>query len=132
MLFSRRSIQGDRWFASIIGCLSITKGLFYRVVPADQSFAEDDYCGLFRFRIWWHGEWQEVLVDDRLPTVNNKLVFVHSMHGNQFWTSLLEKVSCLAKLDFICCYWPSFATSKSNKKRKVYGNAKATFCHGKA
>ncbi|XP_022235226.1 calpain-C-like, partial [Limulus polyphemus] len=82
---------GDRWFVSCIGCLTITKGLFYRVVPADQNFLPDDYAGIFRFRLWWSGEWREVVVDDRLPTVNNKLVFVHSQHSNQFWAALLEK-----------------------------------------
>lgn len=85
-------LSGDSWFTSCIGCLSITKGLFYRVVPADQGFDdESEYCGMFRFRIWWFGEWQEVLVDDRLPTVNDKLVFVQSGRGDQFWASLLGK-----------------------------------------
>ncbi|XP_076323479.1 calpain-C-like [Tachypleus tridentatus] len=83
--------EGDRWFVSCIGCLTITKGLFYRVVPADQNFLPDDYAGIFRFRLWWSGEWREVVVDDRLPTVNNMLVFVHSQHSNQFWAALLEK-----------------------------------------
>ncbi|XP_076369958.1 calpain-C-like [Tachypleus tridentatus] len=82
---------GDRWFVACIGCLSITKGLFYRVVPADQNFLTDNYAGIFRFRFWWSGEWREVVVDDRLPTVNNKLVFVQSQHSNQFWAALLEK-----------------------------------------
>ncbi|GBM14828.1 Calpain-C [Araneus ventricosus] len=91
---------GDHWLVSALGCLSVTKGLFYRVVPADQTFSTEieqsdsldtDYVGVFRFRLWWCGEWQEVLVDDRLPTVNGKLVFVHSQHSNQFWASLLEK-----------------------------------------
>ncbi|XP_013777811.1 calpain-C-like [Limulus polyphemus] len=82
---------GDRWFVSCIGCLAISRGLFYRVVPADQTFLPEDYAGIFRFRLWWNGEWQEVIVDDRLPTVNNKLVFVHSQHSNQFWPALLEK-----------------------------------------
>ncbi|XP_021002685.1 calpain-C isoform X2 [Parasteatoda tepidariorum] len=89
---------GDHWFVSALGCLSTTKGLFYRVVPADQIFSSEtdnsldsDYVGVFRFRLWWCGEWQEVLVDDRLPTVNGKLVFVHSQHSNQFWAALLEK-----------------------------------------
>ncbi|KAG8184912.1 hypothetical protein JTE90_017767 [Oedothorax gibbosus] len=82
---------GDHWLVSALGCLSITKGLFYRVVPADQSYDSDDYAGVFRFRLWWCGEWQEVLVDDRLPTVNGKLVFVHSQHSGQFWAALLEK-----------------------------------------
>lgn len=83
---------GDRWFGSCLGCLHLTKGLFYRVVPADQDFeAESGYCGVFRFRVWWCGEWREVLVDDRLPTVNGKLVFVHSQSLSQFWPALLEK-----------------------------------------
>ncbi|XP_054168204.1 calpain-C-like [Oppia nitens] len=82
---------GDHWLTSVMGCLRTTKGLFYRVVPADQSFDDEEYCGMFRFRIWWNGEWKEILVDDRLPTVNNKLIFIHSLHGNQYWPSLLEK-----------------------------------------
>jgi len=82
---------GDRWFVSCIACLSLTKGLFYRVVPADQSFDSSSYTGLFRFRIWWHGQWEEVIIDDRLPTVNNKLVFIQSPKGDVFWAPLLEK-----------------------------------------
>ncbi|GAB6033052.1 hypothetical protein CHUAL_012668 [Chamberlinius hualienensis] len=82
---------GDRWFVSCLGCLYLTRGLFYRVVPADQSFDDENYAGIFRFRIWWCGEWLEVTVDDRLPTVNNRLVFVQAQHSNQMWPALLEK-----------------------------------------
>ena len=87
---------GDPWFISSISLLYQTKGLFYRVVPADQSFETDEYAGIFRFRVWWFGQWQEVIIDDKLPTVNNKLVFIHALHGNVFWTCLLEKA--IAKL----------------------------------
>jgi len=83
---------GDRWLVQCLGCLYSSKGLFYRVVPADQGFhTQDDYAGIFRFRIWWCGSWREVLVDDRLPTVNNRLVFISSNRSAEFWPALLEK-----------------------------------------
>lgn len=84
--------MGDRWLVACLGVLHSCKGLFYRAVPADQGFTtEQGYCGAFRFRLWWCGEWTEVVVDDRLPTVNGRLAFVHSPRTDQYWAALLEK-----------------------------------------
>ncbi|XP_023720036.1 calpain-C [Cryptotermes secundus] len=84
--------MGDRWLVSCLGVLYLSKGLFYRVVPADQTFsAPDQYAGVFRFRLWWCGEWVEVLVDDRLPTVHGRLAFLQAHSSEQFWPGLLEK-----------------------------------------
>ncbi|XP_063237464.1 calpain-C isoform X3 [Bacillus rossius redtenbacheri] len=85
--------MGDRWLVSCLGVLYLSKGLFYRVVPADQTFSTsgDQYAGIFRFRLWWCGEWVEVLVDDRLPTVNGRLAFLQASSSDQFWPGLLEK-----------------------------------------
>lgn len=82
--------MGDRWLVSCLGVLYLSKGLFYRVVPADQNF-DKPYYGMFRFRLWWCGEWLEVLVDDRLPTINGKLAFLQAQNSNSFWPGLLEK-----------------------------------------
>jgi len=83
---------GDNWFVQCLRCLYNSKGLLYRAVPADQGFLDqDDYCGVFRFRVWWCGVWREVLVDDRLPTIGNRLVFTSSHRLQSFWASLLEK-----------------------------------------
>jgi len=83
---------GDNWFVQCLRCLYNSKGLLYRAVPADQGFTDqDEYCGLFRFRVWWCGVWREVLVDDRLPTIGNRLVFLSSHRLNSFWAPLIEK-----------------------------------------
>ncbi|SPP89516.1 calpain-C [Drosophila guanche] len=86
--------MGDRWLVSCLGVLYSLRNLFYRVVPADQSLNKSQ--GIYRFRLWWCGEWVEVLVDDRLPTINGRLAFMQPQSSNCFWAALLEKA--IAKL----------------------------------
>lgn len=62
--------------------MSPTKKGFY---PQFQSFL------LYASQFWRYGEWTDVLVDDRLPTCNNQLVFTKSFRKNEFWSALLEK-----------------------------------------
>lgn len=40
-------LTGDKWMVSCLGVLYLTKGLFYRVVPADQR-VDEAYAGVFR------------------------------------------------------------------------------------
>ncbi|KAM9341659.1 calpain-1 catalytic subunit-like [Symphorus nematophorus] len=85
-----QGLVGNCWFLASIGALTFQNHILEQVVPMDQRF-DVDYCGLFHFRFWRFGRWVDVVIDDKLPTINGRLIFVHSKDPNEFWPALLEK-----------------------------------------
>ncbi|MCJ8736870.1 hypothetical protein PDJAM_G00017250 [Pangasius djambal] len=89
---------GNCWFLAAVGALTFQRDIMQKVFPAEQSF-QKDYAGIFHFRFWRFGTWVDVVIDDKLPTINGQLIFVRPQSPKtpqspripEFWPSLLEK-----------------------------------------
>ncbi|XP_059375309.1 calpain-1 catalytic subunit-like [Carassius carassius] len=88
--YSQGCYLGNCWFLASVGALTFQKDIMDQVMPTDQSF-DKDYAGIFHFRFWRFGKWIDVVIDDKLPTINGELIFVLSKTSNEFWPALLEK-----------------------------------------
>ncbi|XP_062917071.1 calpain-5-like isoform X1 [Mobula hypostoma] len=87
---------GNCWFVAACSCLALRDGQWQKVIPDWKKQDWDsknpsNYAGIFHFRFWRFGEWTDVVIDDRLPTLNGKLLFCHSNSKEEFWSGLLEK-----------------------------------------
>ncbi|XP_077361745.1 calpain-5-like [Festucalex cinctus] len=87
---------GNCWFVAACSCLALKPNLWKKVIPdwKEQEWDSkhpEDYAGIFHFQFWVFGEWVDVVVDDRLPTINGELIYCHSKDNNEYWSALLEK-----------------------------------------
>lgn len=78
----------NEWFVAAAVALSQDKNLIYKILPKDQNNFNH---GIFKIWIWDFGVWTKVLIDDKLPSSDNKLIFTSSQCGQIFWVPLLEK-----------------------------------------
>ncbi|XP_062861179.1 calpain-5a [Trichomycterus rosablanca] len=87
---------GNCWFVAASSSLASRESLWQKVIPnwKEQEWDKDkpeSYAGIFHFRFWRFGDWMDVVIDDRLPTANGKLIYCHSNDSNEFWSALVEK-----------------------------------------
>ncbi|KAG9276816.1 calpain-1 catalytic subunit-like [Astyanax mexicanus] len=81
---------GNCWFLAAIGAITFQKEIMDKIVPVDQAFGPG-YPGVFHFRFWKAGKWIDVVIDDKLPTIDGELIFLDCKTRNEFWPALLEK-----------------------------------------
>uniref|UniRef100_F6WTS6 Calpain 6 n=1 Tax=Xenopus tropicalis TaxID=8364 RepID=F6WTS6_XENTR len=87
---------GNCWFVAACSCLALKKALWTKVISNWKKQEWDPkrphrYAGIFHFKFWCLGDWVDVVIDDRLPSVDGNLVYCHSNVKNEFWSALLEK-----------------------------------------
>ncbi|KAM4546359.1 calpain-5-like [Fundulus diaphanus] len=91
-----QGVVGNCWFVAACSCLALKPHLWHKVIPdwKEQEWDSEHpekYAGIFHFCFWIFGEWVDVVVDDRLPTINDELIYCHSKQKHEFWSALLEK-----------------------------------------
>ncbi|KAM4699406.1 calpain-5 [Discoglossus pictus] len=87
---------GNCWFIAACSSLASREALWQKVIPnwKEQEWTAEkpeNYAGIFHFHFWRFGEWVDVVIDDRLPTINNQLIYCHSNEKNEMWCALVEK-----------------------------------------
>lgn len=96
MQTSLLQLKNDSSVTLIFVALCLCAFVCFQVIPDHKEQEWDpkhpeDYAGIFHFQFWVFGEWVDVVVDDRLPTINGELIYCHSKDNNEFWSALLEK-----------------------------------------
>uniref|UniRef100_A0A3Q3G3E3 Calpain catalytic domain-containing protein n=1 Tax=Labrus bergylta TaxID=56723 RepID=A0A3Q3G3E3_9LABR len=84
------------------GALTFQTYIFEQVVPLQQRY-EEDYCGLFHFKFWRSGRWVDVVIDDKLPTIDGRLIFVHSTDPTEFWPYFISHTYLRIYLFAVVC-----------------------------
>ncbi|KAG8553623.1 hypothetical protein GDO81_003492 [Engystomops pustulosus] len=87
---------GNCWFVAACSCLALRETLWKKVIPEWKKQEWDPkrphrYAGIFHFQFWCLGDWVDVVIDDRLPSIDGNLIYCHSNVKNEFWSALLEK-----------------------------------------
>ncbi|CAN8022093.1 unnamed protein product [Ixodes persulcatus] len=112
----------NAWFVTACTALASERSLWAKVVPdhKEQEWSQKrPYVGIFRFCFWAFGHWTDVVVDDRLPTRDGRLLGCRSRAKGEFWGPLLEK----AYAKYLGCYEQLEACSLSDALVDLTGGA---------
>ena len=83
---------GDCWFLSAMAVVAAHPTLMKKVMVTSETNDE----GYYIIRIFKHGEWHNVVVDDKIPCRTSRgrkpsPICVKSKSGHELWMSILEK-----------------------------------------
>jgi len=94
-------VRGTPNFGAACSALALKHELLFQVMPDDQCpIAFEDDWGIYKFRFWRYGNWTEVTIDDKLPSVAGELLYSHTLENDEHWMCVMEK----AYAKFNGCY----------------------------
>jgi hypothetical protein len=83
---------GNCWFlAALQSILEQSPDKLNDCVPKCTNFRAGNYNGTLEFIFYDKGLPTKVVITDRLPTRNGRLIFANSNRSNEYWTALIEK-----------------------------------------
>ena len=78
----------DCWLLGALAALATHPALLQRVFVSTRAAA----YGMYTLQLYWHDEWVQVTVDDRLPCDAHKApLYVRSGERAELWPALVEK-----------------------------------------
>jgi hypothetical protein len=77
---------GDCFFLGALSMVAVRPSLLEKCIA---KAAPD--VGVYVFRFYKYGKWHEVMIDDRLPTVHDKLIYARCKSDEEYWVPLIEK-----------------------------------------
>nr|CAB3227589.1 calpain-A-like [Phallusia mammillata] len=88
-----QGILGNCWMVAPLYSLQKKMELLKRLFVNFSSFGDPLYCGKCICLLWdeTSGSMVEILIDDKLPTIDGKLIMGACKHSSEFWWPLLEK-----------------------------------------
>ncbi|CAG2121369.1 unnamed protein product, partial [Medioppia subpectinata] len=72
----------NKWFIAASLAVATHKSVLFKVIPKSEGHF---LRGILKFNFWHLGDWLKVVVDDRLPTFDNHLIFSSSRSPQVFW-----------------------------------------------
>jgi hypothetical protein len=90
----RQGGVGDCWFMSALAVVAERPDLILRLFGGETA---KNAAGCYKLQLFLDGEWQSVLIDDRLPCTDQQRrpdgsgIAYSRADGQQLWTALLEK-----------------------------------------